>query len=419
VSHVLIWIAGFVVIILVVVGVHEAGHFAVAKWSGIRVDEFAIGFGPRLVWRRRGETVYSLRALPLGGFVKLPGMSALEKDDAGERGFMRASIPRRMATILAGVVMNFVLAGILFTVAFIPGSSSRMVASGPLAQAGLRDGDSIVSIDGRSIDHSSVTTVQKELHAATDRSQGGPLTIVYRRASDGSLQTAVVRPYLLLQDAHAPSDGLAVATAVTAINGRPVGAGDPAALLRSGAPVQVVGHPLDDATRTVRGVVSGAVDADRPNVAADAAVTVGWRLGLTPDVAGDSLPQAVVDGFGAVPRGIGSTLKVIGDAIGSPSSGAVDQFHGPVGIARVTEEATKAGWVAYIAVMGSLSLALGIINVLPIPPFDGGRFALILSEALTRRRVDARREAAFVIAGLMLIITFMIFITFHNDIQGF
>ena len=418
-GHVLIWVGGWVLIILVVVGIHEGGHFAVAKWSGIRVDEFAIGFGPRLLSRRRGETVYSFRALPLGGFVKMPGMSSLEEDDGGERGFMRASIPRRMATLLAGVTMNFLLAGILFTVAFMPGVASRITAAGPLDKAGFRDGDSIVSVDGRAVDHTSLDTVTADLHAAAATSQGRPVSIVYTRSSEQAAQRATVTPYLSLLDSRAPGDGLAPALVVTAVDGHPVTAGDPATLLGHGGTVTVAGYSLDDPSRVLTATVSGVVGADSPGAPAAAPLAAAWRFGLSPDISGEPFGRAIADGFGAIPRGIGATLKTIGDAIAAPSSGAVDQFHGPVGIARITEQATRAGWVDYIAVMGSISLALGIINVLPIPPFDGGRFAIIAAEALTRRRLDARREMAFIVAGVMLIIMFVVFVTLHNDIQGF
>ena len=96
-------IPAVLLVLFVIVIVHELGHYLFAKWSGIRVDEFAIGFGPRLIGRRIGETLYSIRLVPAGGFVRMAGMMGLEGEaDAGERNFYRATIPRRSATILAG-----------------------------------------------------------------------------------------------------------------------------------------------------------------------------------------------------------------------------------------------------------------------------------------------------------------------------
>ena len=411
------YILAFIGIIVVVVGVHEGGHFAVAKWSGIRVDEFSIGFGPRLASRRRGETVYSLRALPLGGFVKMPGMSALEEEDAGERAFMRARPSRKMATILAGVVMNFILAGVLFSVTAIPGEASQVQPGGPLQAAGLQDGDTILSVNGRSISHTDIDSVTNDLHAATRDSQGQPLLIVYRRASDGRVLQTTVRPYLLLNDLKAPGDGNPVGIAVDTINGHPVATGDPRAVLGGGGPVAVAGRDTADTTRHVTLSVSNVVDAD--SATSSDHFAAGWRLGLSGGgVDGRSAWSALATGFGEVPQGIGLTFKTIGQAIGSPNSGAAQNFQGPIGIAHDTAEATKAGWISYLSLMGGISLGLGIINVLPIPPFDGGRFVFIVGEALTRRRLDARRELAIVIAGLMLVVTFVVFISV-NDIKGF
>src|SRR3989442_2245999 len=115
----------FILVIFCVVLVHEAGHFAVAKWTGIRVEESAVGFGPRLASRRRGETVYSLRAIPAGGFVRMAGMLGIAgESDAGERNFFRASIPRRPSTIPAGVVSNFIFARPCLTLAFLAASTA-------------------------------------------------------------------------------------------------------------------------------------------------------------------------------------------------------------------------------------------------------------------------------------------------------
>jgi regulator of sigma E protease len=409
------YIATFVLIIVVVVGVHEGGHFAVAKWSGIRVDEFSIGFGPRIWSRRRGETVYSLRALPLGGYVRMPGMSALEKEDAGERAFMRASNGKKMATILAGVVMNFLLAGVLFTAINVPGETSHFLKGAPLAEAGLRDGDVVLQVGAIRIDR-DLDAAQRELHDATASSEGRPVEVRFRRAADGSIGVVTVRPYLYVQDANAPADGLVPALAVTSVDGEPVGTGSPRHVLKEGGPVRVTGHPLGDPATTVSGTLSDVGLLDDPSSTQRA--RAAWRLGLNPGFEGKSLPQAVVAGFGEVPRGIGLTVKVFYDAATSPSGGAIQNFQGPVGIAKDTAQATKAGWIELVRLIGGISLGLGIINLLPIPPFDGGRFAIIAGEAISRRRVDPRREMAFVVAGLMLILTFFVFITI-NDIRGF
>lgn len=140
--------------------VHELGHFITAKLTGMRVDEFAIGFGPRLVSFRYGETVYSIRIVPLGGFNDIAGMNT-DDNDAGERGYCRKPILSRMIVILAGSAMNFILPVVLFFgIFFFAGVQTpnpapilgTVLADGPAAEAGLMANDRILAIDGKPIE---------------------------------------------------------------------------------------------------------------------------------------------------------------------------------------------------------------------------------------------------------------------------
>ncbi|WP_296902588.1 RIP metalloprotease RseP [uncultured Megasphaera sp.] len=141
-----------------IIFVHELGHFATAKWAGMQVDEFAIGFGPKIGSVRRGETEYSLRAVPLGGFNRIAGMS--EDETLNERSFLSKSVTKRLIVIAAGGIMNFVLAivllwGLFFAVGTITVSPEAVVGStiagSPAAQSGLEAGDRIVRIGNTDI----------------------------------------------------------------------------------------------------------------------------------------------------------------------------------------------------------------------------------------------------------------------------
>ena len=153
-------IAATVFVFGLLVFVHELGHFITAKLTGMRVDEFAIGFGPRLVHFRYGETVYSIRLIPLGGFNDIAGMAA-DDNDAGDRGYCRKPILSRMIVILAGSAMNFILPIILFFgIFFFAGVQTpnpapvlgKVLADNPAAQAGLMANDRIIAIDGKPIE---------------------------------------------------------------------------------------------------------------------------------------------------------------------------------------------------------------------------------------------------------------------------
>jgi len=139
--------------------VHELGHFITAKMTGMRVSEFAIGFGPKLLWKKSGETEYSIRVIPLGGFNKIDGMDPEETQD--ERGFCRKPVWARAVVIAAGSLMNFVLPVFLFTIVFLSNGIETvsekpvigaLVAGKPAIQSGLTAGDRIIKINGKSVE---------------------------------------------------------------------------------------------------------------------------------------------------------------------------------------------------------------------------------------------------------------------------
>ena len=151
-----------------VIFIHELGHFLLAKWNGVKVEKFSIGFGPTIFGFRRGETEYVLAAIPLGGFVKMLGEGP--EDDLNKssdpRAYPNKSVGARMAIISAGVIMNVFLGLACFVYAYghgmdtIPAKTGALVASSPAYKAGLRVGDEIVAIDGR-LDISYTTLLLK------------------------------------------------------------------------------------------------------------------------------------------------------------------------------------------------------------------------------------------------------------------
>ena len=152
-------IAAAVFVFGMLVLVHEWGHFITAKMTGMRVDEFAIGFGPKIISKKRGETIYSLRAVPLGGFNDIAGMDP-DSNTAGERGFCAKPVLSRMIVILAGAAMNFVLPIILFFAIYATLGAAKpatepiiggIVEGMSAEKAGLKEGDLILSVDGQKV----------------------------------------------------------------------------------------------------------------------------------------------------------------------------------------------------------------------------------------------------------------------------
>jgi membrane-associated protease RseP (regulator of RpoE activity) len=167
-----VWWFVFVVGVLIAVFMHELGHFATARWTGMRATQFFIGFGPRLWSFRRGDTEYGVRALPLGAFVRIIGMNSMDEvpPEDERRTYRAQSYPKRMLVITAGSLMHMLMAiGLLFTVYLVDGEVvvrdgaeiTFVEPSGPAASAGLREGDVVVSVGGRPV--SSSTALGEEI----------------------------------------------------------------------------------------------------------------------------------------------------------------------------------------------------------------------------------------------------------------
>lgn len=363
-------VAAFIGILLVLVLVHELGHFIVAKRAGITVEEFGIGFPPRISSVMFRGTRYSLNWIPLGGFVKMlgedgdveirrlreSGLSDEEVEQAMAGAFNRRPVWVRVGVLLAGVAMNFVLAAALFAVAF---SMPTIVGQGPLTvteiQAGspaegtLEIGDVIVGVDGRTFERSADLT---DFVAARG---GQPVTLDVERRGE-AIRVEVV-PRVVTDEDRAAGVG-------------PIGfAYDPERVVERPS---LVDGPIEAVARGTGTAWTIAIQI--PGGLADA---VGGLIGLNPDA-----PDA----------------------------------RGPIGIAQETGRVLEAPLVSQLLFIGLLSVNLAVLNVLPFPPLDGGRIAVVLVEAVRRRRLPAEREALIYLAGFAVLIALVILISI-NDIQ--
>ena len=363
-------VAAFIGILVVLVLVHELGHYLVAKRAGITVEEFGIGFPPRIgsvMWR---GTRYSLNWIPLGGFVKMlgedgdvevrrlreQGLTEAEVETAMEGAFNRRPVWVRITVLLAGVAMNFVLAAALFAIAF---SMPVLVGEGPLtvteiqagspAEEALEVGDVIVGVDGRTFERSA------ELTEYVAERGGSEVTLALER--DGETREIVIVPREVSDEERASGVG-------------PIGfAYDPAQVSEEPS---IVDNPVDAALRGTGAAWEIAVQI--PGGLADA---VGGLIGLNPDA-----PDA----------------------------------RGPIGIAQETGRVLEAPLVSQLLFIGLLSVNLAVLNVLPFPPLDGGRIAVVIVEAIRRRRLPAEREAVIYLAGFAVLIALVVLISI-KDIQ--
>ncbi len=349
-------------VFVLVVMVHELGHFATAKWSGIAVEEFGLGIPPRVIGFKRGETIYSINLLPIGGFVRMRGENGEASGPDGTRdprSFAAKPAGIRIIVLLAGVTMNVLLAIVLFTTAEAIGRVvdyqpilGQIESGSPAAQAGLATGDKIISVDGH--------TVKSWADFVNDVSQ----------AADKAPANATTYP-LTLVVVHA---GSAQQVTITA-NAR--------------------AHP--SAGQGHLGV--------RPN---DKYAVYSRTPILQAPLAGvKDVGTVITSTFGALWQIISGRL--------SPSQAVT----GPVGIVQITGETASVipqlGITPLLDLTAFLSTSLAIVNVFPFPALDGGRVVLVLLELVRGgKRLKPEIEGLINLAGLLVLVLLIVLISWSD-----
>lgn len=363
--------------------VHELGHFATAKWSGIRVEEFGFGFPPRLFGIKRGETIYSINWIPLGGFVRMPGENGELTDEEGHfdpRSFAAKPAWRRAIVLVAGVTMNFILALALFGAAFAFGESGYSPVIGsvcygaPAQQAGLNTGDKVLQVSGQQVTLTTdvIQNVENKV-AAAGTTNGNPVPVdMLIQHPDGSTQQLTV-------DARTK---------------------DVSNLPCKDAKGTTIKDPQTGQALNGQGRMGIVFDTQAPIVTKHYPVT---------QIPGLAFQQ------------VGVMLSGFGDLIRSLVGGALHvQVAGPIGIVHLTGEAASQvpqfGWFPLLNLTGLLSLNLAIINILPFPALDGGRLALLGLEVVRRgKRLNPRYEGLIHLVGMAVLLLLVVLISW-NDI---
>ena len=422
----------FVFVLGVMVLIHELGHYLAARYFDVRVESFSIGFGPRLFGFRRGSTDFKVCALPLGGYVKMAGEQIGEPTGDPDE-FLSKPRWQRLIIVAMGPLFNGVLAvGLLMglymfhyeTVAFLeePAVVAAVEEDSPAAAAGIQPDDRILSVDGqetpdwKSVHLATLTAANKTIPVEVERGgQRQTLDIAIRSnehdvGEAGWIEAATVRldP---IEGKPAAEAGIEPGDVVLSINGRPIrhdqdvlemiegseGAPLQMALNRDGSPVEVEVAPARDL---------------------DQAGNEVWRIGayigpvrtVTSLSAGEALEESI-ETNGENATLIVRFLQGLFEQRMSPRS-----LEGPIGIARLSGEAARAGWQRLIELMAGISLNLGIFNLLPIPILDGGAILLLLIESVIRRDISLVVKERIVQVGLVFLVLLFAFVMF-NDIQ--
>lgn len=337
----------FILVLLVTVVVHEWGHFYAARKSRMTVEEFGFGIPPRLFSFKKGETVYSINALPIGGFVKIAGENGLDGTVPPEKQFDTKPWYLKSIVLVAGVAMNIVLAFVLFTAAYTIGMPTTTESGVP----------TVISVTADGLAENSGVSVGD---------------IISRVVVDGRIITPLTTQ--VLRDALTTSQGSVVIDVVQ-------------------------GKEKSSITYDFLGV---APAERRIGISIEPIETIRLPLGTA--------MKAAVFQIKTIASGIFITIgTLIGGLFGSGSG--TDGLMGPVGLAREVGGAASIGFTYLLAFTAAISVNLAVLNILPFPALDGGRLIVVLLEAITRRRFSQTVVGIIHTAGFLLLLALMLFLT--------
>jgi len=427
----------FAITLGVLVFVHEFGHFLAAKLCGMRVDRFSIGFPPRAFGKKFGETDYCVSWLPVGGYVKIAGMVDESMDvDFMNRPpepweFRSRPIWQRMLVLSAGVIMNLLLALVIFWgVHYAAGRTLRettevgyVAAGSPAARAGFVAGDRILSVDSRTF------SAWEPMLDALEEGDGSAAVAV-RRGGHDTVLTVDRQP---LRDAGSAGTGIVAA-------GTEIAVGPP----EPGKPAERLGLKAQDVLVAINGTpirdLQTVLQLVRENAGKE--ITIEWRRG-TEAMSGTTVPTS--DGHIGIPIGesySGPRVHISYSLAGALPAAArymvfvtvsfaeqmwqlvtgkvsfAQSVGGPIKIAQLASQSSDLGLMTYLSFMALLSINLAIINILPFPALDGGHISFLVYEAVFRREVPVHVKLGLQKAGIVVLLAFMAFVVV-NDIIHF
>jgi len=418
-------VLGFMILI------HEFGHYMVAKWLGVRVEQFAIGFGTRLIGFRRGETDYRINAIPLGGYVKMSGENPMDERTDDPREFLNHSRWHRFLIAIAGPAMNIILAVVLLTTVYTvhyeypayydqPTVIGWVFQDSAAAKAGLQIGDRITRIDGVQ----NPTWEQIEVKAALN--PGQPLDVAVDRNGQTLEKTVVPEPFGLDQigmAGWAPTEDTVTITDV-----QPDMPADKAGLKEGDQILELNGQPVPALGAMVDGL---AVTKDKPITLTVLRKSQRKTFTVQPIL----YEKHYRIGIGSVPMKVKTmpfaaalslslqknrqNAMLILELVKKMAERKISMrsIEGPIRIGQAAGEAARQkGWTPLMELTAAISLNLGIFNLLPIPILDGGVILFLLIEGLMRRDISMTIKERVYQAAFVFLLLFAVMVI-YNDLM--
>ena len=418
----------FLFVLGVLVFVHELGHFLAARRLGVRVLTFSLGFGPKLLKFRRGDTEYCVSAIPLGGYVKMAGENPDDPRTGRPDEFLSKTKWERFQILIMGPTMNIILAVVVMAVVLAQGAEvpiyqdqppvvGAVTPGSPAERAGILRGDRILTVGGDQVD----TWDDLFIAIGTRPDREVPLTLL----RGGQTQSVVVRP---VAETRFEIGNIGVLPDINPI----------VASVIAGEPAERAGLKAKDVVLAVNGermvTRTQLIDAISRNGDREIELTIRrdgqeQRIKATPEQRGDrgmlgvyvSEPtRSFTPGpFEAIQLSVKRNIEFSGlifKTLGGLFIGETSprQLMGPVAIAQLSGESAQAGWIALFTLMASISLNLGLLNLLPIPVLDGGHILIMALEGVARRDFSMAVKEKMLLAGFVLLMMLMVTVIYND-----
>ncbi len=437
----------FLIVLGVLVAFHEYGHFLAARWVGVKVLKFSIGFGPKLFSRTVGDTEYLVSAVPLGGYVKMFGEDDTEVVPVEEQrqSFTHQSLPNKTLIVAAGPGFNFLLTYLIFTGLLASGSPlfvptfqditpkvQAIIPDSPAAKAGLHVGDQILQANDNEI------STYGELSDSIMNSHGRSMTIDVMR--DGKRKTFLITPSVtpnpdnpdepiyglgieaipplvggVMPDTPAMKSGLLAGDRILTINEKSIHTWRQMTEIVRGSPDQLIQLDVQRGSDThTLSITPAAEEFTNEDGEKEIVGKIGIRVQGRSTISPDSILTAPLDGMIATWKWC--ELTVIGVIKLLTGEISTKNIGGPVMIATVSGEHAEQGISSLIFLIAILSVNLGILNLLPIPVLDGGHLFFFACEAILGRPLGERSREVAQQVGLVLLLCIMVYATW-NDVS--
>ena len=451
-SSALFW---FLVLLTPLVFVHELGHFLVARWNGVRVDVFSIGFGPELFgWNDKTGTRWKICAVPLGGYIKMFGEHVLEGESEGDAppremteeekkvSFDQKRLSQRAWIVFAGPAANYIFAIIVMACSFVflgqsytPPEIGTVAIDSAAAEAGLRPGDRIVSIDGDAIGRYEEIAIKVAMRPGeilvmeVDR-EGSIMTLP---VTVGSIEAIMIDKTVqkigdlgirypfpaviseVIEGSAAEQSGMLAGDVIVEVEGTPIEHFQDLQEIIAKAPGELFSIVLlrDGSPMTVS-VTLGKTEVELR----DGGTRIIGMLGVRPALVTKVVKLGPVTAVGSATKWAydltTGSLMAIGQMVMRERDSS--QMTGPIRIAQISSVAAELGLGRFLEIMAMISVSLGLINLFPVPVLDGGHLLFYIIEAVRGRPIGERAQEYSFRIGLALVLSLMIFVTV-NDLR--